>query len=107
MGFKARTKAVLGLTVAGVAASILIPATAQASTQVTMCNEIGGTVNYAFEPVGEYPGINSPNLSQGECWFTWMDASEFPRWGNEYLNGKWQGIVYADSDGRVHPFYPM
>ncbi|GAA0323294.1 hypothetical protein GCM10010151_11430 [Actinoallomurus spadix] len=100
MGLKARTKAVLGLTVAGVAASVLIPATAQASDQnQTICNHSDVSQMYIFQPWDGYQGIGSPVIGPNECWTAWV--RDLPRPVDLYkqINGQMQFYGTTEAGG--------
>lgn len=101
MNFKARTKTMLGLTVAGVAASVMIPATAHASDGYqTICNAGQGTQYYSFRQVNQYPGIDLPATGPGECWTSWVAG--LPRQVEVYVldnNGQWQYGLTTTASG--------
>jgi hypothetical protein len=88
-----RMKAVLGLTAAGVAASMLIPAAAQASATVTFCNGSGAYEYFDVPPVGNLQGYRSVNLSPGRCVSASFNGPSRLAVAYRQVNGQWQAVA--------------
>jgi hypothetical protein len=102
----ARIKAALGLAAAGIFASVLVPAPANAiEYNFIFCNIQGNIPNPVDEYVDfPYRGISSPVLSSGDrCWPTHLSGLDNDlAVGYRRVNGQWLAVAtvyFRDSDG--------
>jgi hypothetical protein len=101
MGF--RIKALLGLTAAGIAASTLMPAAAQADTaNFTFCN-VSSAPEYVAFP---YRGWSSSYVENpGQCWHAKLSGlSSDEAVGYRLVNGYWLAVYtrYFSDSGTVN-----
>jgi hypothetical protein len=103
----ARTKALLGITAAGVFASALLPATAHADgVAFRFCN-VSGNINPSDEYVAfPYRGwFSSYVVSPGNCWSAVLSGQPNDEAvGYRNVNGQWLAVAtryFSDSDGSV------
>ncbi|MEU6216738.1 hypothetical protein ABZ845_04335 [Streptomyces sp. NPDC047022] len=94
---RVKGKVVMGTAVAGMAAALLIPASAHAATaqsgRVTVCNSSSSDEYGVFPYRG---GFATTIISPGRCWsasgFSGISSDEVV--GYRRVNGYWQAVAY-------------
>jgi hypothetical protein len=101
-----RIKALLGLTAAGVAASTLVPATAEAAgAGFTFCNVSSAPEYVAFPYRGWFASyVEDP----GHCWHASLSGvSSDEAVGYRLVNGQWLAVLtrYFSDSGTVNVYF--